>query len=176
MLGNKRNTIIILVGILCVLLMGCKEEGPTIVELLESGEYETAISKLEIMIEREDNVGEAYRGLGIAYWELEEYQKARGAFEYALASGEEETGIICNFIAVCDLRLGHIESARQWFERGLAKENNAPELIREMEFNQIAVYQKQGDFETAKEKLAIYVEKYPDDIEARKEADFLETR
>jgi len=176
MLGNKRNIVIILVGIFCFLLMGCKEQGPSVVELLESGEYETAIRKLETMIERDENVGEAYRGLGIAYWELEEYQKARGAFEYALAHEEEETGIICNFIAVCDLRLGHIESARQWLERGLEKEGNAPELIQEMEFNQIAVYEKQGDFETAKEKLAIYVEKYPEDVEARKETEFLETR
>lgn len=176
MLGNKRSVIALLLLLLCVLLVGCKADEPTIIELLERGEYETAIIKLETMITREENVGEAYRGLGIAYWELEEYQKARGAFEYALANGEEETGTICNFIAVCDLRLGHLESARQWFARGLEKDDNAPELIQEMEFNQIAVYQKQGDLETAKEKLNIYVEKYPQDQDAMRELEFLETR
>ena len=174
MLGNKRNIIVVL--LLCLFLVGCKKEEPTIVELLEREEYEMVITKLEAMIAQEDNVGEAYRGLGIAYWELGEYQKARGAFEYALANGEEETGTICNFIAICDLQLGHIESAGKWFARGLEKEGNAPELIQEMEFNQIAVYQKQGDFDTAREKLNTYVTKYPQDEDARKELEFLKTR
>ena len=174
MLGNKRNLILLL--LLCFLLVGCQEKKPTVVELLESGAYETAIVRLEAMIDKKENVGEAYRGLGIAYWEVQEYQLARDAFALALEHGEEETGTIFNFLGVCDLRLGNIDIAGQWFAKGLEKEGNPPELIREMEFNQIVVYQKQGDFETAREKLDIYVTKYPDDIDAQKEMQFLETR
>ena len=161
---------------MCLLLAGCQEKGPTVTEMLDSGDYEAAIISMQKMIDKGENIGEAYRGIGIAYWELGEYQKARAAFEHALANGAKETGIICNFIGVCDLQLGHIQSAGQWFERGLAKEDNAPELTQEMEFNQIVVLEKAGNFEGAKEKLAIYVVKYPDDADAKKEADFLETR
>ncbi|MEI3218996.1 MAG: tetratricopeptide repeat protein [Lachnoclostridium sp.] len=45
-----------------------------------------------------------------------------------------------------------------------------------MMFNEIAAYEKMGDYETAKEKLREYTEKYPDDENAAKEAEFLETR
>ena len=45
-----------------------------------------------------------------------------------------------------------------------------------MRFNIIAAYEKLEDWENAKAKLAEYTEEYPDDEQAAKEAEFLETR
>ena len=49
-------------------------------------------------------------------------------------------------------------------------------LIREMEYNEIICLERQADWEAAKEKITAYTEKYPDDENARKEAEFLQTR
>ena len=45
-----------------------------------------------------------------------------------------------------------------------------------MRFNCIFAYEKLGDMETAKSLLSEYVKDYPEDEEAAKEAEFLETR
>ena len=49
-------------------------------------------------------------------------------------------------------------------------------MKQEMRFNEIAAYEKTGDYESARTKLKEYVEDYPDDERAAKEAEFLETR
>ena len=45
-----------------------------------------------------------------------------------------------------------------------------------MRLNEIAAYEKSGDMESAKSKLKSYIQDYPDDEKAAKEAEFLETR
>ena len=50
------------------------------------------------------------------------------------------------------------------------------EVLQEMRFNQIVCYEKLGDWENAKTKIAEYIQVYPDDADAQREAKFLETR
>jgi len=159
-----------------LLLGGCNTKELSGTELLEQGSYEAAVEKFEEAIDAGRNIEEAYRGLGIAYWEMEDYQRARGAFSKALNNGAEETGTIYNFLGVCDLKMGYMENALEWFDKGLETEGNSEEMIREMEFNQIAAYEGLEDWDKVREKLDSYLAKYPDDEQAQKEADFLETR
>lgn len=49
-------------------------------------------------------------------------------------------------------------------------------MIQEMEYNEIICYEQTADWENAKQKITEYTEKYPDDENAKKEAEFLETR
>lgn len=49
-------------------------------------------------------------------------------------------------------------------------------VLQEMRFNQIVCYEKLGDWENAKTKIAEYIQVYPDDADAQREAKFLETR
>ena len=48
--------------------------------------------------------------------------------------------------------------------------------MQDIEFNIIVAYEQLMDMDTAREKLIEYLEKYPDDEAAAKEAEFLETR
>ena len=45
-----------------------------------------------------------------------------------------------------------------------------------MRYNRIVCAEKSADWDTAKEKIAEYLETYPDDERAVKEAEFLKTR
>ena len=49
-------------------------------------------------------------------------------------------------------------------------------VIQEMKFNRIVCYEKQQDWENAKSAVSEYVNQYPDDKDAEKEMEFLETR
>lgn len=149
------------------------EEG---VEFLSQGQYEQAEEKFNEAIKKEKNLGEAYRGLGMALWEQEDYEGARDAFLNALENDAEETATIYNFLGNCESDLGDWESALDYYAKGIASEDCSDEMMQEMMFNEIAAYEKMGDYETAKEKLREYTEKYPDDENAAKEAEFLETR
>ena len=49
-------------------------------------------------------------------------------------------------------------------------------MKKEMKYNLIVAYEKMEDWESAEVKLEEYLESYPNDKAAKKEAEFLETR
>lgn len=161
----------------CAALSGCgKRDYKEGVEMLENGEYEQAIGQFEASVEKEKNIGDSYRGIGIAKWETGDYEGAASAFEEALENGSEKTGAIYNFIGACRMQLGDYAGAVQAYEQALTYEDTTDEMAQEIRFNIIAAYEKQEDWEHAKERLAEYVKEYPEDAQAAKEAEFLETR
>ena len=56
-------------------------------------------------VDKKKNLGEAYRGLGLCYWEQKKYEKAEKALEKALKNGTEETATLYNILGICDLEL-----------------------------------------------------------------------
>ena len=173
----KRVKRILLVLCTGIILTGCGEstykQG---VENLQDEKYEEAIGNFEKAVEKEKNVADSYRGIGIANMELENYEEASEAFEKALENGAKETGTIYDLLGVCRMKAGDYEGAIDSFERGIEEKDCTDEMIQEMRFNAIVSYEKLKDWDSAKEKLAAYVEDYPDDEDAKKEAEFLETR
>ncbi|MEG0354127.1 MAG: tetratricopeptide repeat protein [Lachnospiraceae bacterium] len=174
--------IMVLAIVSSLLMVGCRplQDGT---ELLQECKYEEAIESFDTTIEKwgendkkKLQVAEAYRGKGIAYWEMGNYEKAKEAFQTALAKGTEKTGTIYNFIGICEMKAGNFTEALNQFNQGLACEGNQPELIQEMEFNQVSAYEELRDWPNAKAKIAEYITKYPDDADGAKEAQFLETR
>lgn len=160
----------------CV-LAGCGskalEEG---LELLEAGDYEGSVDKFKEAVENDENPGDAYRGIGIARWELGQYEAARNAFESALENGAEKTATIYNFLGNCEMQLDNPKAALNYYNLGIACEDCSDEMMQEMKFNEIAAYEQSGQWENARAKLAEYTEAYPDDARAAKEAEFLETQ
>ena len=63
-----------------------------------------------------------------------------------------------------------------YYRLALAREDNSEKMTKEMRFNMIVAYEKMGDLESAKVLLKEYLEDYPDDEDAKKEIEFLETR
>lgn len=172
-----KKTVVLLVTVLCVTLTGCgknpSEEG---VEFLKNGQYKEAEELFEKAIEKDKNVGDAYRGIGISKWEQADYEEAKEAFENALENDAEKTGTLYNLLGNCEINLENPEGALNYYRLALEAKDNSEALIREVRFNVIAAFEKQGDWESAKLKLKEYLADYPDDEQALKEAQFLETR
>lgn len=163
--------------LISMILTGCgKNIYKEAVQNLQDGKYDVAVEQFEKSVEKEKNVGDSYRGIGIAYWEQEKYEEAAAAFENALQNEAKETGTIYNLLGACEMKLENYEKAVEYYEKGCAQADSTDEMIREMKFNIIVSFEKLKDWESAKQKLAEYVESYPEDEAAQKEAEFLETR
>ena len=119
---------------------------------------------------------DAWRGIGIAKWEQKDYKGARNAFRKALDNNAEKTGTIYNLIGNCDLKLGKAKEALNYYNLGLEQDDVSKKMKKEMKYNIIVAYEKMEDWESAEVKLEEYLESYPNDKAAKKEAEFLETR
>lgn len=166
--------IVILITLL--LLTGCAGSMKNGVELLEAGKYDAAVKVFQKDIKKKRNLDEAYRGLGIAYFELEDYEAAVEAFELALEHETKETAVFCSFLGASYLETEDYDKALDVYERGLACKDLTEELEQEIQFNLIAVYERMGNWDAAKKQMDKYVKKYPNDSRVEKEAEFLETR
>lgn len=165
------------------LLGGCSNALRDGIRALEDGEYEEARDYFQSAVEEDgDKTAEAYRGLGMAYYEMEDYSPALEAFQTALDQGGEQTVQIYNLMGICAMNVLDYESALEYFQSGLALADTASgsetdtDLIREMRYNEIICYERTADWESAKQKAAQYLEEYPGDEAVEKEAEFLETR
>ena len=119
---------------------------------------------------------EAYRGVSIAHFQLGEYQEALSNFQTLLEMEKvEETPSLHAMMAVCYLQLEKYEESLASYQKALELECTE-EMKQEILFNEIAIYQELGNWDVVKEKVAAYVELYPDDTRMDKTVEFLETR
>ena len=185
-MSGMKKKLLILAMMSTVLLSGCAGALKDGAEALESGDYETAAASFQQAIsekgDREDLTA-AYQGLGMADYELGSYADALEAFESAVDNGAKQTVELYNLMGVSAMQTGDYEKGLDYIQAGLALtdtgtdgESDDAGLIQEMEYNEIICMERQADWESAKEKIAAYIEKYPDDEAAQKEAEFLETR
>lgn len=72
------------------------------------------------------------------------------------------------------MQLEDYPSALNALQSGLALEDTA--LRQTLSFNQIVVYEKQGDFKKAASLMSSYLRDYPDDETAAREYEFLRSR
>ncbi len=164
-----------------LLLTGCQNQIKEGTKQLEEQQYEDAINSFEKALEKDHDKAEAYRGLGMAYYEQQDYQSAREAFQQVLDNDGEVTPVFYNLLGVSNMHLNDYQEALNAFNEGLslAEDTDKEEytdIVQEMRFNQIVCYEKTMDWDSAKEKVAAYTSDYPDDKNAQKEAEFLSTR
>lgn len=157
-------------------LMGCAANIRDGVALLEEGKYQDAVTCFERDITEEKNLYEAYRGAAIGYYELEEYELAADCFQKALENEAEETATIYSLMAASYLQLDEFGTALQYYDKAISMEDCTEEMKQEILFNEIAIYQEMGEWETVAEKVSVYVETYPEDTRMNKTVEFLETR
>ena len=96
-----------------------------------------------------------YNLLGISAMKLEAYDSALEAFESGIEFPETET-------------YQDAEGNEQTVDYAA--------VLQEMKFNRIVCLEKRLDWEKAKEAIETYINEYPDDETAQKEAEFLSTR
>lgn len=177
----KRATLLALTVSAC-LLTGCTNALKDGTGYLEDGNYKEAVTAFQKAVDEGKKTAEAYRGLGMAYYEQEDYASAKDAFEKALAAGGEKNQVIYNLLGICGMKLNDYNYALEQFNQGISLSQNSgtsmenaesfSEVLQEMRFNQIVCYEKLGDWENAKTKIAEYIQVYPDDADAQREANF----
>ena len=150
-------------GVVC----GCANPEKSGVEALKNGEYQEAEAQFQEMTQsgsRED-------------------AGALEAFRQAVDNGVQQSVQLYNLMGVCAMQTEEYEAALEYIQSGLAlaesadgEEQPSEELIREMKYNEIICYEKQSDWENARQKADEYLSEYPDDESVQREAEFLETR
>lgn len=167
-----------------VLLSGCISGNPVEdgTNALQEGNYEEALSQFQSAIEEEKDPGEAYLGMAMVYYEKQDYANTEEALRNSLSNGGTATPVLYNMMAVCNMHQEQYAEALNNLGLGISRasasedETDYSAVLQEMKFNEIVCYEKQLNWEMAKQKIAEYVAIYPEDEKAQKEARFLETR
>lgn len=123
----------------------------------------------------------AEEGSTLAYFYLGEIVREEGDYEQALMyynayleSGNIESSALYNQMAVCSMETGDYDRALSYIQQGLLV--STPEQAKTLRHNEVAVYEKQGDFAAAYEKAGEFLEDYPEDERMLREYEFLSTR
>lgn len=111
--------------------------------------------------------------LGRIYLKLEDSSGARNMYQEYLKKSEKKA-IAYNGLAQCDIYDGDYDSALENIKKGLAVGEGSE--LQGLLYNEIVAYEYKKEFQIAKEKMALYLEKYPNDEEALRENEFLSTR
>lgn len=135
------------------------------------GDYERAGKALETSAGKGYAMARIY--LGKVYLAMGESQEARETYEQCLKE-EELAAEAYNGLAYCAASEEDYEAALSYIREGLGQADQEEEQA--LLFNQIVVYEKMTDYDSAREKVSEYLELYPADENAIRESYFLETR
>ena len=134
-------------------------------------EYERAKDALITSMNME--YADAMLLLGRIYLEMDDPASAASLYREYLSASDKDARAY-NGLAICDIYNGNYDSALQNISQGLAE--NDEEEKQSLLYNEIVAYEYKRDFMTAKSKMAVYLELYPDDAEGLRENEFLSTR
>lgn len=134
-------------------------------------DYDNAVEMLKKAIEKENTKANYY--LGQTYSKMGDAENAQAYFQAYLDSGEADSYDLMN-MGQAQMDDGHYDTAITYFSAALELESvpNKQQIWK----NLIVSYEYSKDFESAKTQMEQYLDEYPDDEDASKEYQFLETR
>ena len=135
------------------------------------GEYQSACLALEDA--REKGGAESYLYLGRAYEATGDYNYAANVYNsYINKNGG--TPEVYNQLGLCEMAKGEYRNALEAFQAGKQLENTT--MLQTLSFNEIVAYEHLGEFKQAYELMGTYLKNYPDDVQAKREYEFLSSR
>ncbi|MCM1191597.1 MAG: tetratricopeptide repeat protein [Butyrivibrio sp.] len=135
------------------------------------GEYQKACLALEEA--RGEGSAESYLYLGRAYEATGDYNYAASVYSSYLGQYEANAEVY-NQLGLCEMAKGEYTEALEAFQAGMQLENST--MMQALSFNEIVAYEYLGEYERAYVLINNYLKNYPDDLQARREYDFLSTR
>ena len=135
------------------------------------GDYDKAKDQLSRAVG--GNIPGASALLGRVFLDQGDIVSARGVFQNSIESGRDISAGY-NGLALCDIQTGDYEDALRQIHAGL--QGADAEVLEELQYNEIVVYERQYDFETALQKMEAFITSYPGNTAARKEYLFLKSR
>lgn len=135
------------------------------------GDYDSAIKSLQKAID--EKLVKANYYMGEAYQKKGDNDSSQKYFKKYLDSGEADSYELMN-MGQAQMDNGNYDTAITYFQNALELESvpNKQQITKAM----IIAYEYSGDFATAKSKMEEYMKDYPDDEDAAREYQFLETR
>ena len=134
-------------------------------------DYKNAEEALKTSADKGYSTAQLY--LGRVYLAAGDTQKAKENYEQCLDVKELTAGAYGG-LAYCSVLEEDYDSALSYIQKGLEQDDQ--DENQALLFNQIVVYERMADYDTAKEKISQYLEQYPADEDAIRENYFLETR
>ncbi len=135
------------------------------------GDYDKAVENLQRAID--DKLVKANYYMGEAYQKKGDNDSAQKYFQTYLDSGEADTYDLMN-MGQAQMDSGNYDTAITYFKNALDMESvpNKQQIMKAM----VIAYEYSGDFATAKSQMEEYMKEFPDDQDASREYQFLETR
>lgn len=135
------------------------------------GDYDNAVKNLQKAID--EKLVKANYYMGEAYQKQGDNDSAQKYFQTYLDSGEADTYDLMN-MGQAQMDDGNYDTAITYFQTALDMESvpNKQQIMKAM----IIAYEYSGDFATAKSQMEEYMKEFPDDQDASREYQFLETR
>lgn len=134
-------------------------------------EYQNACLTLEQA--KKNTNPDSYLYLGKAYEATGDYNYAASVYQAYLREEGPHAGIY-NQLGLCEMSRKDYVKALDAFQSGL--ELNEKDTLQVLSFNEIVAYEHLGEYEQALSLTEQYLKKYPDDLEAKREYEFLLTR
>lgn len=134
-------------------------------------DYENAQKELEQAKEKESENADLY--LGELYEKLGDSKKAEESFDGYIKEHEEDTQAL---ESLADIAMGKENYAKAVSYLELALKVDKPVNEQMLRRKLIQAYEFSGNFAAAKEQMKIYAAAYPQDEEAVREAEFLQSR
>lgn len=116
---------------------------------------------------------EALYWQGELYWDMGNREYAVSLYKTYMAGDAQEQKVY-DRVAGYQMEQGDYAAALEIIKEGIAKGNAGS--LQGLLAKQIAIYEYQGDFASAKQKMEKYVEAYPEDENALREYEFLKSR
>jgi tetratricopeptide (TPR) repeat protein len=137
----------------------------------ELGNSDEALKSLKKAVD--EDYTEAFSMYASVCIETGKTDQARKMFNSRI-SDKKELAASYNGLALCDLADEKYDDALNNLESGLKQDDDT--VTEELKFNEVVVYERMLDFDTAKTKLSAFLEEYPDNEAAIRENKFLQTR
>ena len=135
------------------------------------GDYENARNYLSNLKTATDYGAALY--LGRTYEALGDYNYASTI--YAQYTDNDQTKAeIYNQLGLCRMKMEAYEEALTAFQAAMNIEDNG--MMQTLKFNEIVAYEYMHDYKTAAALMNSYLKSYPDDLTAKREYEFLQTR
>lgn len=135
------------------------------------GDYDHAVEQLDKAIDLGSDDAILYRAQ--VYEVQGDSEKAQSLYENYVETNSDNPAALGNLGSML-LEEGKYDEALTYIQMALASEDVSNE--QELRKNEILAYEYKKDFASAKEKMQSYVVDYPEDAEAQREYQFLQTR
>ena len=138
---------------------------------LLKGDYESARKELDKAINKEDMKALLY--MAEVYDAQGNSSQAQALYEsYSARNGSDSEALTT--LGKMQMEMGNYQRALEFFQKALATDNVINK--QELQKYEIIAYEQLKDFASAREKMAAYVQDYPEDAQAQREFVFLQTR